>query len=172
VRLPTLHGERVILRPLAEEDLEQLAEIVASPGVREWWSAGDLNPRRVGLELRNDGAAFAIDADGELAGWLAISEEADPDYRQAGLDIILAPRHQGRGLGSEALRTAIRWLIRDRGHHRFTMDPAIDNERAIRAYGAVGFRRVGVMRLYERGSDGHWHDNVLMELLAEELANK
>jgi aminoglycoside 6'-N-acetyltransferase len=167
--LPTLHGERVTLRALGDADLEQLAEIVAAPGVREWWSASDLDPERLRRELHNDGAAFAIDAEGALAGWLAITEETDPDYRQAGLDITLGPRHQGRGLGPEALRTAIRWLIAEQGHHRFTMDPALDNERAIRAYGAVGFRRVGVLRRYERGADGMWHDNLLMELVAEEL---
>ena len=74
-----------------------------------------------------------------------------------------------RGLGPEALRTAIRWLVEQRGHHRFTMDPALQNERAIRAYSAVGSRRVGVLRRYERGADGQWHDNLLMELMAEEL---
>ena len=33
----------------------------------------------------------------------------------------------------------------------------------------VGFRPVGVMRRYERGPDGEWHDGLLMELLAEDL---
>jgi aminoglycoside 6'-N-acetyltransferase len=49
------------------------------------------------------------------------------------------------------------------------MDPALQNERAVRAYSSVGFRRVGVMRSYERRADGRWHDNLLMELTAEEL---
>jgi aminoglycoside 6'-N-acetyltransferase len=28
---------------------------------------------------------------------------------------------------------------------------------------------VGVMRQYERGVDGRWHDNLLMDMLADEL---
>jgi aminoglycoside 6'-N-acetyltransferase len=32
------------------------------------------------------------------------------------------------------------------GHHRPTIHPTADNERAILAYEAVGFRRVGLMR--------------------------
>jgi aminoglycoside 6'-N-acetyltransferase len=92
-----------------------------------------------------------------------------PDYRHAGLDIVLARVHQGRGLGPAALRAAIDWLIAERGHHRFTIDPAVANERAIGAYTKVGFRPVGVMRCYERGADGDWHDNLLMDLLAEDL---
>jgi aminoglycoside 6'-N-acetyltransferase len=168
LQLPVIHGEGVTLRPLADEDLEELAAIVAAQGVQEWWVATD-DQERVREDLRNDGAAFAIEVDGALAGWLGVSEEPDPDYRHAGLDIFLAPRYHGRALGPAALRTAIRWLIRDRGHHRFTIDPAHRNDRAIRAYTAVGFRPVGVMRRYERGSDGAWHDNLLMDLMAEEL---
>jgi aminoglycoside 6'-N-acetyltransferase len=168
VNLPVLQGERLTLRPLTDGDLEDLAEIVATPGVREWWGGTD-DEEGLREELRNEGAAFTIEVDGDLAGWLGVSDEADPDYRHAGLDIVLAPPHQGRGLGPEALRTAIRWLVEERGHHRFTIDPALGNERAIRAYEAVGFRRVGVLRRYERGADGLWHDNLLMDLMADEM---
>lgn len=55
-----------------------------------------------------------------------------------------------------------------RRRRRFTVDPAAANEPAIRAYEAVGFRRVGVMRSYEQGSDGTWHDGVLMDLRAKD----
>jgi aminoglycoside 6'-N-acetyltransferase len=34
--------------------------------------------------------------------------------------------------------------VHDRGHHRLVIDPAADNERAIRCYERVGFRRIGV----------------------------
>ena len=40
---------------------------------------------------------------------------------------------------------------------------------AIRCYAKVGFRPVGVLRRYERGLDGTWHDGLLMDLLADEL---
>jgi hypothetical protein len=46
------------------------------------------------------------------------------------------------------------------------------NEAAIRAHGKVGFRRVGAMRLYERGQIGTWHDGLLMEMLADELTRE
>ena len=62
-----------------------------------------------------------------------------------------------------------RHLLAERGHHRITIDPAAANTAAIRTYEKVGFRPVGVMRLYEQGPDGTWHDGLLMELLAGEL---
>ena len=89
-------------------------------------------------------------------------------YRSVGLDIFLTTARHGQGLGREALRLAIAHYL-ERGHHRFTIDPAADNERAIRAYAAVGFKPVGRMRDYELGADGTWHDGLLMDLLAAEF---
>ena len=154
-----LRTERLLLRPLCESDLEPLLEMV---GDSEWWGETDAD------DLRNDGHAFAIEVGGELAGWLGYDEENDPDYRFASLDITLTVPFQDRGLGPEALRAVIDWLI-GKGHHRFTIDPAAHNQRAIGAYEKVGFRPVGRLRRYERGRDGSWHDGLLMDLLAEDL---
>jgi aminoglycoside 6'-N-acetyltransferase len=167
--LPVLAGERLTLRPLDETDLDRLVVLLADASVRRWWGMVE-GPDELREDLRHDGSAFAIHVGGVAVGWLGIAEETTPDYRHVALDIALGAEHQDRGLGSEALRTVIRWLIAERGHHRFTIDPAVANERAIRAYAAVGFRPVGVLRRYERGPDGAWEDGLLMDLLADELA--
>jgi aminoglycoside 6'-N-acetyltransferase len=112
---------------------------------------------------------FAVETDNELIGVVMYSEETEPDYRHAGIDITLTTARHGQSLGTETLRVLARYLIEERGHHRLTIDPAAANERAIRAYEAVGFRAVGVMRDYERGPDGTWHDGLLMDMLAGEL---
>jgi len=166
--LPTLCDEGVTLRPLDDAALTTLVEIVGMPGVREWWSS-TTDPYELRDELGQDGDAFAIEVGGEVVGWLGFSEESTPEYRHAGLDIILAPSHQNGGIGPASLRLAARWLIEELGHHRLTIDPAAHNARAIHVYGKLGFRPVGVMRRYERGVDGEWHDGLLMDLLAEEL---
>ena len=55
-------------------------------------------------------------------------------------------------------------LVEERGHHRITIDPAVENTQAIRAYEKVGLTPVGVMRAYERDmATGEWHDGLLME---------
>jgi aminoglycoside 6'-N-acetyltransferase len=170
--LPTLRDGRVVLRPLEVDDAGALAAIVEHPSVRRWWGSEESGGRLAGgfADDAREEVAFAIEVDGALAGWLGFHEEDEPDYRHAGLDIFLGPEYQGAGLGPIALRLAARWLIDERGHHRLTIDPARANERAIRAYASLGFRSVGVMRHYERGPDGTWHDGLLMDLLAEELA--
>ena len=93
----------------------------------------------------------------------------EPEYRQAAIDLFLSEQAQGRGLGTDAVRTLARHLVHDRGHHRLTIDPAVENAAAIRAYEKVGFRAVGVMREYWRLPDGEWRDGLLMDLLAREL---
>lgn len=170
--LPTLRGERVVLRPLAAADADVLSGIIVQPEVARWWGSRphDREHHRAGLlEDAAGNDAFAIEVDGALAGWLGVYEEEEPDYRHAGLDIFLAPERQGAGLGAEALRLAARWLIEECGHHRLIIDPAAANERAIAVYAAIGFRPVGIMRAYERGNDGTWHDGLLMDMLADEL---
>jgi aminoglycoside 6'-N-acetyltransferase len=158
---PTLYGERVVLRPLRQDDIEPLNAILATPEVRSWWGTDP---------TVDDQDAFTILVEGAIAGWVGWYEETDPDYRHGGLDIFLSPDFHGRGLGRDALLAAAGWLIEGRGHHRLIIDPSAANERAIRTYESVGFRAVGVMRRYERGPDGEWHDGLLMDLLAEELA--
>ena len=104
-----------------------------------------------------------------MAGLVQWWENDDPEFRHAGIDLFLTTRLHGRGLGSDAVRTVARWLVEARGHHRITIDPALENVRAIRAYERVGFRRVGVLRRYWLGPDGEWRDGLLLDLLADEL---
>jgi aminoglycoside 6'-N-acetyltransferase len=168
--LPTLRGERVVLRPLADGDVDPLADVLLEPAVARWWSPDSVEQHRAGFreDVRERGA-FAIEVAGELAGWLGVHEETEPHYRHGSMDIFLAPARHGTGLGPEALRLCARWLIEARGHHRLTIDPAAANARAIGVYASIGFRPVGVMRAYERGADGAWHDGLLMDMLAHEL---
>jgi aminoglycoside 6'-N-acetyltransferase len=159
-----INGYRVILRPATEADLAELLAILETPEVAQWWGATDAGELKAQLGEEDD-QVLAITIDGEIAGLLLCHEETDPMYRSAGLDIALAPAYQGRGLGQESLRAMARFLFDERGHHRLTIDPAAANARAIATYRKLGFRPVGVMRQYERGADGCWHDGLLMDLL-------
>jgi aminoglycoside 6'-N-acetyltransferase len=166
---PRLEGADVVLRPLELGDVEQIAEIQAEPSVARWWGEPDEVNLRDKAEGRDEAVAFAIEADGELAGLIQYYEQNEPDFRSVNLDIFLGEAHRGRGRGPDALRTLARYLVDQRGHHRLTIDPAAENETAIRAFERAGFRRVGVMREYWREADGTWRDGLLLDLLASEL---
>lgn len=155
----------VELRPLRSGDEEELLRIHRRPEVARWWD----EPEAGFPWDEPDATRFTILADGAIAGLIQYGEEPEPKYRHTSIDLFVDPALHGRGIGSEALRQLVRRLIDERGHHRITIDPALANEAAIRAYERVGFRRVGVMRQAERDADGRgWHDSLLMELLAGE----
>jgi aminoglycoside 6'-N-acetyltransferase len=160
--LVTLEGARVLLRRAAPEDRDALGAILSEPDVVRWW--GPFDPDTAFDELET---SFVIVVDGFVVGWLLFAEEDWWQYRHVSFDIALTTRLHGQGYGQEALRLIIGWFI-SRGHHRFTIDPAVDNARAVRTYAAVGFKPVGVLRAQER-RDGQWHDGLLMDLLADEF---
>jgi aminoglycoside 6'-N-acetyltransferase len=156
----------LLLRPLVPGDRSAVIAMLAEPGVARWWGVYE-EPADGGLfeEPEAGDLVWAIELDSEFAGVLMAAQEDTPAYRSAGLDISLVTAVQGRGLGPAALRMAINWLRDERGHHRFTIDPNRQNERAISAYSKVGFEPVGVTRASERLRDGSYADSLLMELV-------
>ena len=164
-----LTGQAVRLRPVTADDVSRLQAILSEPSVARWWTPPSSDGAAADWLEPFGQVTFAIEHVGQVVGNIQFLEEGDEDYRSAGIDLFLSTDAQGNGLGPDAIRTVARYLIEERGHHRLTIDPAAANERAIRAYTRVGFKRVGVMRQYERGQDGTRHDRLLMDLLAGEL---
>ncbi|MEU1087284.1 aminoglycoside 6'-N-acetyltransferase [Streptomyces sp. NPDC005576] len=155
-----LNGDKVLLRSATDHDAEILHRVAREPAVAAWWSPPPTTYRD----------KLAIVFQGEVIGAIQCSEETDPQFRRAGIDIFLSARYRGRGLGADAVRALARWLVRERGHHRLTIDPAAANTAAIRCYAKVGFKPVGIMRAYWHNErSGLWEDGLLMDLLADEL---
>jgi aminoglycoside 6'-N-acetyltransferase len=161
-----LSGPRVTLRTAGLDDVPRLTSIRHEPEIERRWGILEEGEME---EFVTDEKTFVVEVDGEVVGAVQYGEVEDPMYRSASLDLYLTTPRHGQGLGTEAVRALARYLIEERGHHRLTIDPAADNAAAIRAYEKVGFRRVGVMRRYECGADGTYHDGVLLDLLPEDL---
>ena len=170
--LPTLRGARVTLRSGRADDSPALRAVFDAPEVAHWWptpSEDELDEMLANGDPDVD--VWLVELDGRVVGLIQASEEQDPMYRHAGIDIVLHPDVHGRGVGPEAIRVLARHLFEDRGHHRIVIDPNAANERAIRAYEKVGFRQVGVLREYEHHADRGWTDGVLMDLLRREFVD-
>lgn len=160
----------VLLRPITNQDLPALLEIINSPEVSARWGSQAYDMDRLREEFLEDNEieALTIEVDGVVAGSIQYHQELEPDYKHASIDVFIGHRWQGRGIGTYAVGSIVRHLIDDLGHHRVTIDPAADNAAAIACYKKVGFRPVGILRQYERGPDGKFHDGLLMDLLAED----
>ena len=160
-----LRGERVVLRPTGPEHVERLRAIRQEPEVMaRWGTVEDDFP----LGDEPTATRFTIFVGDEAAGMLQYTEENDPDYRSAEIDIFLDPGFQNRGLGPDAMKTVIHHLVEERGHHRVVLSVEADNDQGIRAYEKTGFRRVGLMRLSGRvPGTREWTDEYLMEWVTE-----
>jgi aminoglycoside 6'-N-acetyltransferase len=157
-----LRGRHVVLRPLQPADAPELLAIHRSPEVAAWWGAPEAG---FPMDDDPDSTRMTILHEGRIAGLIQFSEELEPDYRHASIDLFLDPALHNRGLGTDALTTLAEHLLTARGHHRITIDPASENVAAIRCYEKAGFRRVGVMRAAWRDPAGAWRDGLLMELV-------
>ena len=167
--MTVLQGAQVVLRPFTANDLATVLAFLAHPELVEAWPGDNGARLRAMLEPGADGMAMVVELEGRPIGVIQWYEETDPDYFHASIDIALHADFCNRGLGTDALRTLARHLFEERGHHRITLDPHVNNARAIASYRKLGFKDVGVMRRYERGPDGQWRDSLLMDLLREEL---
>jgi aminoglycoside 6'-N-acetyltransferase len=142
------------LRPFEAADEAALEDLFAEPEVKRWWLDGDYD--------RNHG--WVVEVAGVVSGWVQYVEETYEWYPSVALDIALTTSLHGAGYGRRALRLVIDHFVA-LGHHRFTIDPDVRNERAIRSHSAAGFEPVGVLRSYERKPEGGWNNALLMDLI-------
>ncbi len=99
-----IRGDRVTLRPIAPGDRAPLKAIRDEPEVIRFW--GEQTAEWPG----DDGTVeeWVVELDGEIAGFVQFFEEPDADYRHADVDILLATRFHGQGLGTDAMRAIMR----------------------------------------------------------------
>ena len=174
-----LVGEQVRLRPLEERDLDVL---------ERWWSdpewqvfqqqtvrpqpAGPVHDlfRRWSTNGSGSDVGFSIETreDGTLVGHVTLWGATLPS-RAATLGILVGPEHVGRGLGTDAVRVAVRYGFRIMGLHRIGLAVAAFNSRGRRAYEKAGFQVEGVRR-EAVFLDGGFTDEVQMGLLEQDWA--
>jgi len=126
----------VEVRPARPDEVEQLVPLLlqaeeSEPALR--WSIANMAD-----------AIYRMDADGELAGAATLRWDAEPPEI---LEIAVAPRRQGRGLG----RQLVRWLAdeaRRRGHAALVVGTGNSSLGNIAFYQKCGMRMDHVRRDY------------------------
>ncbi|MBG0820549.1 GNAT family N-acetyltransferase [Planomonospora sp. ID91781] len=172
-RKPTLHGERVTLRPVGPEHVDGLWELVNDPDVArltgshgmfayqaaELWygSRGEHDDR---LDL-----AICAAEDDSYVGEVVLND-LDTANLSCNLRIALVgPRAFGRGYGTEAIRLVLDHAFATTDLHRIELEVFDFNDRAAHVYRKVGFVQEGVRRdalLWK----GERHDSIIMSMLA------
>ena len=169
---PTLTGERVNLRPVSEDDVPGLMDLLADQEsgrltgthaefdeatARRWYASRREQDDRLDL-------AIVERATGEYAGEVVLNE-LDRHNRTCGFRIGLRPGFMDRGLGSEATRLIVDYALDTVGLHRLELEVYAFNPRARHVYARAGFVYEGTRRdalLW----DGEWVDAISMAILA------
>ena len=171
--VPELTGDGMRLRPLRNGDIARRAALGRSREIA----------RGFGEDLEADEPMTEPDAAAELGRqygpgpyWVIADSHdvfvgvvrlapVDVVNRSARLGIgILDPARLGHGIGTEAIRLALRWGFEELGLHRVSLTVVADNNRAIAAYTRCGFTTEGRFR-DSVWLDGQWHDDLSMAIL-------
>lgn len=177
---PTSHGflvsENVYLRPVEKDDLAHIRAWVNNPEVRAL--TGETRP------MSTSGADAFYDKlqHDETRVWFIVVEKASHRpigecgllrmthaWRTTDLSIIIGERDAwGRGYGTQALTLLMDYAFGALNFHRIAIGVVGFNERALRFYEKMGFRREGVQR------DGYYYnhqyyDFVMMSILEDEF---
>ena len=173
-----LEGSLVRLRAREPADVSQLNALFDDPdvlagllvampqslaGFREWMAAS---------RARENQEVFAIEtlADRRAVGICGL-EGIDARARAAEFGIWIGKLFWRRGYGTDATRTACRFGLRYMNLQRISLSVYATNEKAIRVYERVGFKREGLSRR-EQFLGGRYVDTVEMGLLAEEFVDE
>ena len=167
-----IQGPRLRLRPITPDDLPALMRWLGDPEVMAFYGRPPSNlteARGEFLELSSLPCwRFIIEAGSRAVGEIQYAYSYPDATWSAGIDIFIGePDARDRGLGTEAIRTLLRYLFETRRVSRVVIDPEPSNHRAIRAYEKAGFRLDGVIRRHAKVDD-RWADAAYMTILEEE----
>lgn len=161
---PTLHGPEdadvhLVLRPHTDADVEAVVELCQDPQMADRTRVPVPYTRAHGEQFVRDRAerwatgtelTFAIDAEraddgGRLtyAGNIALRPLAGSAVE---VGFALSPWARGRGIMSDALRTALRWSFAELGSQVVHWQAHVDNWPSRRVAWACGFRVEGLVR--------------------------
>jgi diamine N-acetyltransferase len=155
----------LLLRRATEADLEFVLSAEADPEVAPFivrWSA---ERHRRAMEAADEESLIV--ADGERPVGFALLAGLEDPNRVVELRRIVIVR-RGEGIGRRALEMLLERAFVELGAHRVWLDVRPHNERARRAYAAVGFVEEGLMRDAARTPSGDYEPLILMSMLEPE----
>ncbi len=149
-----LRTERLTLRPWRESDLNDLYEYARVEGVGRMagWSAHRSieESREILRMFMDEKKTFALEHQGKAIGSLGIETYEERRYPELDLaekrgreiGYVLSRDYWGRGLMTEAVKEAIRWLFDDVGLDFITVGHFTRNDRSRRVIEKCGFEYV------------------------------
>jgi len=168
-----LMGEKVDLVAVERAYVPMYVKWINDPEVTQWLKADP--PLSTEMEhawvdgIRKEGRmVFTIlTKDGRPIGNMGV-EDISWRYRRANIGIMIGEKeYWGKGYGSDAIVTLLRYCFEELGMRRVELITDVENHRAQKAYRKCGFKDEGVMRQY-RTKNGRSVDDLMMAILSTE----
>ena len=166
-------GEKVDLVAAERAFVPYFVKWINDPEVTQWLKADP--PLSLAMEhdwvdgIRREGRmVFTIlTKEGRPIGNTGI-EQISWKYRRATVGIMIGEKEcWGKGYGSDAITTLLRYCFEELGMRRVELITDSDNHRAQKAYRKCGFQVEGLLRQY-RTKNGRTVDDVMMSILSTE----
>ncbi|HEX4199372.1 MAG TPA: UDP-4-amino-4,6-dideoxy-N-acetyl-beta-L-altrosamine N-acetyltransferase [Caulobacteraceae bacterium] len=161
------------LRPLKDEDSERLFRWRREPEVDRWMSdlpaaTADEHGRWFDdFRADPDRGGWIITADDQPAGFLTLTGVISRHRRASWGWYIGEADARGRGAGRAAQALGLDLAFDELGLEKVSAEVLADNDVALKAQAAAGFRREGYLREHIV-KDGRRRDVVLLGILADE----
>lgn len=153
---PTLHTDRLRLRPFADTDSDDLYELQSNARVLRYWDAlpwtdrtrlaGFLDSCRK-MADEGTGARVVIErkSDGAFVGWCTFNTWK-PDFRSGALGYCLNEKSWGHGYATEASRALLQWAFDSLDLNRVQAEADTRNVASGRVLEKLGFVLEGTLR--------------------------
>jgi [ribosomal protein S5]-alanine N-acetyltransferase len=153
---PTLHTDRLRLRPFDDTDANDLFALQSNAHVLRYWDSPPWRDRarserfiKVCRQMTEEGtgARVAVDrvSDGAFIGWCHLSKW-NPDHRSASLGYCFSEAAWGYGYATEAARALLRWALDTLDLNRVQAETDTRNVASARVLKKLGFVREGTLR--------------------------
>ena len=153
---PTLHTERLRLRPFTDADVDALFELHSSSFVLRYWDSPPWTERAraerfiaVSRQMADEGTGtrLAMDrvSDDAFIGWCTLARW-NPTFRSASLGYCLTDAAWGHGYATEAARALLQWAYDTLDLNRVQAEADTRNVASARVLEKLGFVREGTLR--------------------------
>ncbi len=147
--MPTIETDRLLLRPLCEDDAENLSRIYSDPEVVEFFQEEDLTPegqgRRIALHVAKHWGKFGyglyatiLRENGELIGRCGYLHQELEGEEFCEVAYLIAREHWGQGFATEAAKALIQYGFEEMGRNLLVSLINKKNHRSIRVADKVG----------------------------------
>lgn len=158
-----------MLRSVTENDFNYIFELYMHPAINSFLMYEEMDAsafRTIFDQLLQQEVLWIMEVDNKQVGMIKL---APMQYRCSHIvyigGVAIHPDHKGQGWGLQMMQEAIT-LILAKGYLRAELSVAVENEKAIRIYEKVGFKKVGVLKNFGYlQSKNRFVDEWLMEYL-------